>query len=218
MPEINADLHGMVPDSSDVVLILIDVINDLEFPGSELLVDFAMPMANKIAALKKRAKALGIPVIYVNDNFGRWRSDFRANVEHCLHDDVLGRAMVEKLQPEEDDYFVLKAKHSAFFSTNLDILLDYLKTKTLILTGLAGNICVLFTANDAYMRDFNIIVPPDCTASNYREDNENALHLMETVLKADITPSDQLDLKGLLQNPRSKSNEADKTNSAQQPE
>jgi nicotinamidase-related amidase len=198
MPNLNEDLHGMVPDKSDVALLLIDVINDLEFPGSERLLEHALPMADKIAALKARCQSAGIPVVYVNDNFGRWQSDWTRNVEHCLQDDVKGKPLVEKLVPGEDDYFVLKPKHSAFFSTNLDILLDYLKAKTLILTGVAGNICVLFSANDAYMRDFRLYVPRDCIASNEAEDNEVALHLMETVLKADITPSDGLSLKKLL--------------------
>lgn len=109
-----------------------------------------------------------------------------------------GRPLVELLQPDEDDYFVLMPKHSAFFSTTLDTLLVYLQAKTLILTGLAGNICVLFTANDAYMRDFNVVVPRDCIASNTREDNEHALEIMEKVLKADTRPSEEIDFQELL--------------------
>ena len=193
----NSDLHGMVPDKSDVALILLDVINDLEFEGAEHILDSALPMADKIAALKKRAKKAGIPTIYVNDNYGRWQSDLNKLVAHCLEEDVRGRPMVERLKPEEDDYFVLKPKHSGFYSTTLDVLLDYLQARTLIITGLAGNICVLYTANDAYMRDMNVVVPSDCTASNNPEDNEYALKQMQTFLKADITPSDQLDLEAL---------------------
>lgn len=193
MPAKNADLHGMVPDKCDVALLLIDVINDLEFPGSEQLLPFAQPMAEAIAALKKRARQERIPVIYVNDNFGRWQSDFNRVIEHCLQDEVRGKLLVELLRPDDEDYFVLKPKHSAFYSTNLDILLDYLDAKTLILTGLAGNICVLFTANDAYMRDFNVMVPEDCIASNTAEDNQNALQLMRQVLKADTRPSRAID-------------------------
>jgi nicotinamidase-related amidase len=101
------------------------------------------------------------------------------------------------LLPEEDNYFVLKPKHSGFFSTTLDVLLDYLKARTLIITGIAGNICVLFTANDAYMRDFNLYVPGDCVASNDPEDNRHALQQIRTVLKADITPSTELDLEAV---------------------
>jgi nicotinamidase-related amidase len=194
----NKDLHGFAPDHSPVALLLIDVINDLEFPEGEQIFQAALDMARHIAALKKRAHALHIPVLYVNDNFGRWQSDFRGVVEHCLRDGVRGQPIAELLQPDEEDYFVLKPKHSGFFSSNLDILLDYLQTKTVILTGIAGNICVLFTANDAYMRDFNLIVPSDCTASNTNAENRHALEQMAKVLKADTRPSREIDLKKLL--------------------
>jgi nicotinamidase-related amidase len=202
VPANNDDLHGSVPENCDVALLLIDVINDMEFEGADALVRQALPMAHRIAALKKRAKEAAIPAIYVNDNFGRWKSDFRRVVEHCLEDGVPGEEVARILEPEDDDYFVLKPKHSAFFATTLDTLLDYLGAKTLILTGVAGNICILFSANDAYMRDFNLIVPADCVASNTPEENRHALEQMRTVLKADITPSTDLDLSRLTPNPR----------------
>jgi nicotinamidase-related amidase len=198
MPAKNSDLHGNVPETCSVALLLIDVINDLEFEGSEALVRQAVPMARRIAELKRRAKEAGIPVIYVNDNFGRWKSDFRRVVEHCLQDGVKGEEIVRILQPDEDDYFVLKPKHSAFYATTLDILLTYLGARTLIFTGIAGNICILFSANDAYMRDYHLIVPADCTVSNTVEENDHALEEIQTVLKADITESAQLDLRRLL--------------------
>lgn len=157
-----------------------------------------LEMAKNIAALKNRAQELKIPVVYVNDNFGRWQSDFRSVVGHCLHDGVLGQPLAELFAPSEKDYFVLKPKHSGFFSSTLDILLDYLQAKTIILTGLAGNICVLFTANDAYMRDFNVVVPGGCIASNTESENRHALEQMARVLKADIRPSTEIDLKQLL--------------------
>jgi nicotinamidase-related amidase len=198
MPAKNEDLHGSAPDKSDVALLLIDVINDLEFPEGQQLLRSALPMARQIAALKARAKQHGIPVIYVNDNFGRWRSDFNAQVQHCLDDDVLGRPIVELLRPDETDYFVLKPKHSGFYSTALDTLLDYLGTKTVILTGMAANICVLFTANDAYVRDFHLVVPSDCVASNTAEENTYALQQMQSILKADTRPAAELSLGTLI--------------------
>jgi nicotinamidase-related amidase len=191
-------LHGNVPDQSPVALLLIDVINALEFPGNEEIVERALPMARQIARLKARAKALDIPAIYVNDNFGRWRSDLRTLLTHHLAPDLPGRPMVELLQPDEDDYFVLKPKHSGFFSTTLDTLLAYLGARTLILTGVAGNICVFFTANDAYMRDFGLVVPTDCIASNTTAENDYALGQMRQILRADTTPSCEIDLDGLL--------------------
>ena len=145
-------------------------------------------MAQNLLRLKRRAQKAGVPVIYVNDNFGRWKSDFRRTVEHCAQHGR-GRDVVKLLRPEDSDYFVLKPKHSGFFSTTLETLLRYLETQTLILTGIAGNFCVLFTANDAYMRDFNLFVPRDCTLSNTKKENESALRLMRKFLKADTRSS-----------------------------
>jgi len=186
------DPLGHAPDKSETALLLIDVINPIEFDGGESLLRNALPMARSLAALKRRAKAAGVPAIYVNDNFGRWRSDFSQTVAYCLQPNVRGKAVVEQLSPEEDDYFVLKPKHSAFFQTPLEVLLRYLGAKTLVLTGMAGDICVVFSANDAYMRDFRIIVPPDCTASEDAEHNRQVLMLMQRVLKAEVPPSSEI--------------------------
>ena len=192
------DLHGNAPDECQIALLLIDVINDMEFEGGEQLFRHALPASRNIAQLKVRARKAGVPVIYANDNFGRWRSDFKKIVTHCLEDDVRGGPIVELLRPDEDDYFVLKPKHSGFFSTTLDLLLEYLGARQLILTGFAGNNCVLFTANDAYMRDFDLFVPCDCSVSRTRADNEHALMQMEKVLKADTRPWRSLELKQLM--------------------
>jgi nicotinamidase-related amidase len=204
-PPQNDDLHGSVPDQSPVVLLLVDVINTLDFPGNEEIVGRVGPMAARIAALKRRAKALGIPAVYVNDNFGRWRSDQHALIDHALEAGGAGREMAEQLRPAEDDYFVLKPKHSAFFSTTLDTLLAYLGARTLILTGVAGNICVFFSANDAYMRDFGLVVPADCVASNTVAENDHALAQMRQILRADIAPSAALDLEKILAEARAAS-------------
>src|SRR5438132_4025671 len=115
-----------------------------------------------------------------------------------MRDGMTGEPVARRLKPEKDDYVVLKPKHSAFFEATLDTLLAYLGTRTLILTGIAGNICILFSANDAYMRDYNLVVPADCCVSNTAEENAIALRQIECALKADITPSDALDLDGLV--------------------
>jgi nicotinamidase-related amidase len=141
MPAKNPDLHGNVPEQSSVALLLIDVVNDPEFSHGERLLPAALAMADAIARVKSRARNERIPAIYVNENFGRWRSDFHAQVDHCLRS-ARGRPLVERLRPAEEDYFVLKPKHSGFFSTTLDTLLAYLEVKTLILTGLTAKITV----------------------------------------------------------------------------
>lgn len=193
MPAKNEDLHGNVPDKAEVALILIDVINDLEFERGEEVLRQALPMAEKIKVLKRRVKEASVPVVYVNDNFGKWQSDFSKLLKHCLEDGVCGQPLAELLRPEPDDYFVLKPKHSGFFSTTLDILLGYLQVKTLIMTGLTADICVLFTASDAYMRDFHLVIPADCVASADPEETKHALEHMRRVLKADTKPSTEID-------------------------
>jgi nicotinamidase-related amidase len=186
----NADLHGSAPDKSEVALIIVDVINDLDFPEAKQLARFIPDLADKIARLKRRAKAASVPVIYVNDNFGRWRSDFRALIEHCREGKA--HSLIEKLYPKQDDYFVLKPKHSGFFSSTLETLLRYLGVRRLIITGIAGNFCVLFTANDAYMRDYELTIPSDCVISNTVKENKEALRLMKRYLKAETGLSQRI--------------------------
>jgi nicotinamidase-related amidase len=178
--------------ATGTALLLIDVINDLAFEGSAALVEQAEPMAVRLAAFKRRATAAGVPVIYINDNFGRWRSDFRHTVAHCTKASSPGRVVSGRLRPTTRDYFVLKPKHSGFFDTTLDTLLAALRIRRVILTGIAGNICVLFTANDAYMRDLTIYAPADCVVSNTATDNDYALHQIDTVLKGQVAPSTRL--------------------------
>ena len=173
-------------------LLLIDVINDLAFEGSKALVAQAEPMAIRLAALKRRATAAGVPTIYINDNFGQWRSDFRRTVAHCTARSSPGQRVSRRLRPTARDYFVLKPKHSGFFDTTLDTLLATLRIRRVILTGIAGNICVLFTANDAYMRELKIFAPADCIVSNTAADNHHALRQIGTVLKGNVAESPRL--------------------------
>lgn len=183
----------MPRSKADVALLLIDWINDLEFDGGDRILPQAVAAAKATAALRRRAKQAGVPVVYCNDNFGKWRSDFRATLDHVLKHGVRGRPLAELLAPDEHDYFVLKPKHSGFHSTSLDVLLDYLGVRTLILTGLAGNFCVTFTAYDAYMREFALLVPGDCVASEEETDNRHALEHMAKVCKAGTGPSSGID-------------------------
>lgn len=185
--------------AAGTALLLIDVINDLDFPGSEDLVAQAEPMAGRLAVLKRRARRARIPAIYVNDNFGQWRSDFQRTVAHCTSRSSPGWRVSRQLRPTSSDYFVLKPKHSGFFGTTLESLLLALGIRRVILTGIAGNICVLFTANDAYMRNLRIVAPSDCIVSNTEDDNAYALRQMRMVLKADVAPSTRLRLKSTLQ-------------------
>lgn len=199
MPAKNEDLHGNVPDQCAVALILIDVINDMEFDEGDALFRNALPAARALSELKRRAKEAGVPAIYVNDNFGKWRSDFRQQLGHVLEDGVRGEPIAKLLRPDDDDYFVLKAKHSGFYDTQLDLLIDYLHVRTVILAGFATDMCVLFTASDAYLRDLEIIVPPDCCAAESKAHHRTALEHMSRVLHVKTISSGEIDFKELLE-------------------
>lgn len=177
------------PERSEVALLLVDVMNDFAFPEAPKLLRYALPAAKRIAALKRRARAAQVPAIYVNDNFGRWRSDFRSQVDRCISEDALGREVARQLIPQEDDYFVLKPKHSGFYASSLDALLANLGVQRLIITGFAADICVLYTANDAYMREYGIAVPNDCIAAESDVAKRQACAQMKRFLRADIRDS-----------------------------
>jgi nicotinamidase-related amidase len=113
-------------------------------------------------------------------------------VAHCIARSSPGRRVSSRLRPTSHDYFVLKPKHSGFFDTTLDTLLGMLRIRRIILAGIAGNICVLFTANDAYMREFKLFVPADCMVSNTAADNDYALRQIETVMKGNVAVSTRL--------------------------
>jgi len=187
-------LDGSAPDRSPVVLLIIDAINDFTFDGAREVLAGAQPMADRISRLKSRARRAGLPAVYVNDNFGRWRSDFRRVVAHCGSRSARGRDVVRRLHPDARDYFVLKPRHSGFFSTTLGLLLEHFEASTLILTGLLTDICVLFTAQDAYMRGYGLVVPADCVVGRTPADHRRALAHMQRTLRADTGVSTALDL------------------------
>ena len=162
-------------------LVIIDMINPLDFRGATQLLRHARPVARRIAGLKQRLKAEGVAAIYVNDNFTHWLNDFGELVAICSQPDVLGAPLALALLPEEDDYTILKPQHSAFYNTALEVLLRQLHVRRVILTGIAADHCVLASAIDAHMREFVVVVPRDCVASNTPQRNRNALALMKNM-------------------------------------
>lgn len=167
-------------------LLIIDMINNLDFPEGKNLLRWAKPVAENIRKLKKEFNRKKIPVIYVNDNFGKWKSNWQMVYEKCADERSLGKEIARLLKPEDEDYFILKPKHSGFYSSNLEILLNELKIQELTITGIAGNICVLFTANDAHMRGYKIHVPKNCIASNSKKLNDFAITQFSEVLGINI--------------------------------
>jgi nicotinamidase-related amidase len=138
-----------------------------------------------------------VPSIYVNDNFDCWHLGFREIVERVREGEGSGRALLDDVMPDvSHDYFVLKPMHSGFFHTSLEVLLRRLEVRRLVLTGFAGDMCVLFTAADAHMRGFELAVPSDCIASMRAPDNERALEQMRRMMDADTRPSSELAFGG----------------------
>lgn len=191
------DLHGNVPDSAKAVLLLVDVLNDLDFPKNEYLLGQASQLAESIRELKQRCASAGIPCIYANDNHGKWRSDVHEVLRHALREDAPGRTFVQALAPEPNDYVVLKPKHSAFHETPLHLILQHMGTETLIMAGVTANACVLLSVGDAYVHGYKVFVPRDCVVALTPEANDESLHLMEESFGADTRASRALELDTL---------------------
>lgn len=170
-------------------LLIVDVINRLDFDGADDLLGPALAMADRLAALKRRARAAGVPVVYINDNFDDWSLDFRSLVEDIIERNLPGRPIVERLRPDADDLYVLKPRHSGFHFTPLEILLEQLDVEHLIICGLQTHLCVLFTAQGAHMRKYEIAVPADCSATERPVDHDAALLLLRDSLGVDVRES-----------------------------
>jgi nicotinamidase-related amidase len=175
-------------------LLIVDMISCWDFPDARTLLPQALRIAPRIAALKARCHRAGVPVVYANDNRGQWRSDFRHLVDAALHAPGLGQEIARALAPDDDDYFVLKPKHSAFFATPLHLLLQHLEVRRLLIAGVASDQCVTHSAVDARMRDFDVIVPGDCVASHTAARNRRALQHFDEALNVPTTPSTKLRL------------------------
>lgn len=150
-------------------LLIIDIINDLDLPDRGTLARSARAAVERIRSLRDQADAAGVPVVFINDNYGQWHSDRNGIIAHCRRGDGVARAIIDRIRPRDRDYFIIKPQFSGFYATNLPVLLPKLGVRRLILTGVAADICVLFTAADAHMRDYELWVPRDAVASSARQ-------------------------------------------------
>ena len=180
-----------------VALLLVDVINDFDFPEASGLLALAGGAVERIETLLARGHAQQVPIIYVNDNFGDWRSDFRSTVARCCDPSRQGAALVRRLAPRLDDYFVLKPQHSGFYHTPLELLLEKLETEVVILCGFSTNSCITSTAMDAHMRGFGVIVPRDTTAANSARIRSDALRALQLTVHANTAESATIDFASL---------------------
>lgn len=183
------------PSPVPVAVLLIDVLTTFQFPDGDAILKGALGMRNALVKLKKRARETGIPVLYVNDNFGDWRSEKEVLMGRCL--EAKGLQFVRPLLPDSEDYFVLKPMHSGFYMTPLEVLLQHLEVETLILTGLTSNSCITVTAHDANMRGFSIYIPPDCSCARNAQEHAQALAQLEAMAGANLKRSTSLYLPDL---------------------
>jgi len=174
--------------AKDTGLLIIDMISSWDFPDADKLLPGVRGIVDNISALKSRCRKAGVPVIYANDNRGRWRSNFPELVQRSLDAGDASAAITRTLMPEPDDYFVLKPSQSAFFGTPLELLLQHLKLRRIAIVGVASDQCVLSTALDARMRSLDVIVPRDCAASQTRARHAAVLRQFEEVHQLPTTP------------------------------
>jgi len=184
------------PSPVPVALLLIDVLTTFQFPDGDAILQGALKMRDALVKLKQRARQTGIPVLYVNDNFGDWRSEKEVLMGRCL--EAKGAKFVRPLLPDSEDYFVLKPLHSAFYMTPLEVLLRHLEVEALILAGLTSNSCITVTAHDANMRGFDIYIPPDCSSARNPKEHAQALAQLKAMAGADIRRSASLKLPILI--------------------
>lgn len=134
-----------------------------------------------------------MPVVYVNDNYGQWHSERSRIVDHCAENPV-AREIIDVLRPRDNDFFIIKPRFSGFYATNLPVLLPKLGASRLILTGVAADICILFTAADAHMRAYRLWVPGDAVASPSEQRTRWALDIMAHSMAAETRETDRLGL------------------------
>lgn len=178
---------------SRAALLIIDVINDLEFPGAQKVLPWAMKMADQLIPFRAKAHHASVPVIYANDNYGHWRNEPNELYKHCMRPSARGRELSRRMKPTREDYLILKPRHSAFFATPLQPFLEHLQVKELILAGIATNLCVLFTAHDAHMHQYPITVLSDCCAAESDADHDYALTQLEQFCGARICLSTEVE-------------------------
>ncbi|MBV9215355.1 MAG: cysteine hydrolase [Acidobacteria bacterium] len=177
--------RSRMPNSA---LLLMDVVNDFAFGDGPALFRNFRPQIKNLSRLKEKAQKLKVPVIYVNDNYGRWNEDFAGLVNLFRETSEQAAYVIDRLGPDPQDYYILKPHRSGFYETPLQVLLERLRVGHLIITGITTDLCVLFTANDAYMRGLRISVPGDCTTAVKKKAASEALAFLKRTCDADTRP------------------------------
>ena len=175
---------------SRTALIVIDMINSYDHADAERLLPSAREAVPRIAELIERTHREDVPVVYVNDNFGSWRSDqdgLVASVLRSPHADL-----VEPIRPAEDALFVVKARHSIFFQTPLEYLLGQEGIDRLVLVGQVTEQCILYSALDAHIRHLEVCVPREAVAHIHGDLADAALRMMELNMGAEVCTAEKV--------------------------
>jgi nicotinamidase-related amidase len=173
-------------------LLIVDLISRFDFEDGAALLRQSMRALPAVLRLREAFDAAGWPVLYGNDNFGRWRSDFKAVLANCLAADSPGRKLAEAVRPRPSDIVVLKPMHSAFFCTPLELVLRSLRVRRLVLAGTAGDGCITATVLDAHMRHYEVRVAGDATASVTAARNARALAQLQASEACQVASSRQI--------------------------
>jgi nicotinamidase-related amidase len=187
-------MHGAAVGlaASPTVLLLVDFINPLDFDGADALAPSALAAARATARLRREAARSGVQTLYANDNYGVWRSDFKALWSRCRASRGAAGTIARLMKPRREDLAILKPRHSAFYGTPLELFLHDLDVKRLVLAGIAADSCVLMTACDAHVRGFDVHVPADCVASPDPDDARQALELLARTASADLAHGERV--------------------------
>ena len=185
--------------NGNAAILAIDLLNTFDFGGGEALRERVRAMAGPIEALRRQAAAADVPVIFVNDNYGRWHDEPSELIDFVIREGK-GGELAEQLKPGPGDYFVIKPESSGFYATTLPALLPRLGVSRLVLIGVASDICVLFTAADAHMREYDLWVPSDAVGAEHAERGRWALEMMAHSMSAEIRPVGEWSLADWLAN------------------
>ncbi|MGW7064703.1 isochorismatase family cysteine hydrolase [Streptomyces sp. NPDC054904] len=173
---------------TDTALVVIDMLNTYEHEDADALVTSVRDILPSVQQLIKQARDASVPVIYVNDNFGQWRSHHGELVEAALG----GRhpELVEPVVPDEDSLFVVKARHSIFYETPLHYLLGQLGVRHLVLCGQVTEQCILYSALDAHIRHFDVSVVRQTVAHIDPALADAAMRMMESNMSTTLVQPD----------------------------
>jgi nicotinamidase-related amidase len=173
---------------SKTAVLVIDMMNTYQHPDADKLAPNVAEIIDPLAQLLAEARDRDdVDVIYVNDNYGDFSAEFSDIVRSALDGDRPD--LVKPILPAQGLRVMTKVRHSAFYATSLAYLLTQLEPEKVVLTGQVTEQCILYTALDAYVRHFTVVVARDAVAHIDPELGEAALRMMEQNMSAELLPA-----------------------------